>query len=307
MQVWIDRYLEWMQVTNYSKNTVHKRGWDLQFFDRWCQERAIELPQDVTKPILESYQRYLYYYRKARDGQPLSFSHQRKLLTSVRSFFKWLTQQNHILYNPASELVLPKTNKRLPVVLNDVEVEQVLAQADLDEPLGLRDRAIMEVFYSTGIRRSELAQLSLYDVDTIREVLSIHGKGGTDRMVPIGERALSWVTRYLEEVRPELLLDMNESTLFLNYQGHSISPDSLSFIVRQYLKRSGLNKTGGCHLFRHSVATIMLENGADIRFIQELLGHVSLKSTQIYTRVSIRKLKEIHNATHPAARIKGDE
>ena len=304
MQAWINRYLEWMALTNYSELSVKKRRYDLSLLHRWCEERDLEQPQDITKPILENYQRHLFYYRKT-NGEPLSFSCQAGRLTSVKGFFKWLTKHNYILYNPASEIELPKKAHRLPkAILNTEEIELLIAQPDLSDCFGLRDRAILEVFYSTGIRRMELASLSIYDLDRSRGTLLVHGKGQKDRVVPIGERALSWVKRYLDDVRPMLVIHLDEATLFLTYQGKPIVPDGLSHLVRQYIKQSGLTQPGSCHLFRHSMATQMLENGADIRFIQEMLGHANLETTQIYTQVSIGKLKAIHSATHPGANIK---
>jgi integrase/recombinase XerD len=170
--------------------------------------------------------------------------------------------------------------------------------------MGLRDRAILEVFYSTGIRRSELALLRIFDVDSERCTLLVRqGKGKKDRIVPIGERALHWVKRYLDELRPKLVADPDEGVLLLGDAGDALLLARLTDLVRTCVKRAELGKTGSCHLFRHTMATLMLENGADIRFIQQMLGHASLASTQIYTHVSIRKLQEVHAATHPAAKL----
>ena len=305
MQAWIDRYLEWMQVTHYSKSTVSVRRIDLKLFREWCQTRALQSPQQVTRPILEVYQRHLFYYRQP-NGQPLSFNRQAARLIAVKGFFKWLTRQNHILYNPASELDLPRRERRLPkAILNADEMAQLLDVPDTEEPLGLRDRAIMETLYSTGMRRAELVNLDVYDLDEGRKTLLIRqGKGGKDRMVPIGERALSWLVRYRDEVRPSLMTHHQQLALFLTHQGERYAPNGMSYKIRTYLKKSQVPKSGGCHLFRHTMATQMLENGADIRFIQELLGHAKLETTQIYTHVSIAQLQAIHAATHPAAKIK---
>ncbi|MES9904936.1 MAG: tyrosine-type recombinase/integrase [Sedimenticola sp.] len=222
--------------------------------------------------------------------------------------FKWLTKNNHILYNPASELDLPRKERRLPkVILTADEAETILNQPDTTSSIGKRDRAILETFYSTGIRRAELSALSLYDIDWERETLFVNqGKGKKDRVVPIGERALRWIENYQQRIRPELLVDPSETALFLNYKGERLVPDGLSFLVRRYIEQAGIEKPGSCHLFRHTMATAMLENGADIRFIQEILGHEKLDTTQQYTHVSIVKLKEIHRATHPAAKLRRD-
>ena len=295
------RYLEWLQTHNYSPCTLQNRESYLGAFVLWCTERGLMTPKEITKPILERYQRSLYTHRKA-NGAPLTFRAQHARLIPVRAYFKWLARQNHLLYNPASELELPRLEHRLPKhVLTTSEVEQILAQPDTSDPVGLRDRAILEVFYSTGMRRSELMGLSLFDLDRERGTVMIRqGKGKKDRMIPIGERALAWIDRYLERVRPDLLVTRHQSVLFLTQAGEAFTPDRLTQLVRGYVNAADTGKTGSCHLFRHTMATLMLENGADIRYIQAMLGHAELSTTQIYTQVSIRKLKEIHTATHPA-------
>lgn len=180
----------------------------------------------------------------------------------------------------------------------------MLAQADLNDPIGLRDRAILEVLYSTGIRRREVVELSICSLDRDRGTLFIRkGKGRKDRIIPIGERAMAWVEKYVQEVRPKLAMEPDEGILFLTGEGEAVTPGHLTDQVSAYIEKAGIGKKGSCHLFRHTMATLMLEGGADIRFIQQMLGHESLNSTQLYTRVSIRKLKEIHTATHPGARL----
>ena len=304
MAAWINRYLEWVQMSNYANTTVVAWRNDLAIFLEWCLSRQLNHPQELTKPIIESYQRYLFYYRK-KTGQTMSFGRQRSLLFVVKKLLGWLAKNNHILYNPASELELPRQIKcQLPDVLTVNEVEQVMAQCDLTDSLGVRDRAILETFYSTGIRRLELVNLCVYDISADNQVLMVRqGKGKKDRVVPIGERALAWIDTYLNEVRCQLVTRHQEMTLFLNYQGEKLAPETLTDHVRNYIRQAGIKKSGSCHLFRHTMATTMLENGADVRFIQEMLGHACLSTTQRYTHVSIRQLKEIHRATHPSAKI----
>ncbi len=184
-------HLEWMRVQNYSEQTVTGREKHLHRFTLWCEERSITRPSDVTKPILERYARWLYHHRK-EDGRPLSFGSQYGQLMGVRMFFRWLARHNHILSNPASELELPRREKRLPKhVLTISEAEAVINQPNINESLGLRDRAILETFYSTGMRRMELVNLKIFDVDFDRGTVLIHGKGKKDRMIPIGDRALA--------------------------------------------------------------------------------------------------------------------
>ena len=175
---------------------------------------------------------------------------------------------------------------------------------NLEERLGIRDRALLEFLYSTGIRRMELLHLKLYDVDQKHGLVTIReGKGRRDRVVPVGERALAWLDRYLTKLRPSLVLKPDDGVVFLTSLGAPFTPNHLSWLARRYVRAAEIGKSGACHIFRHTMATLMLEGGADIRYIQAMLGHVRLDTTQIYTHVSIRMLKQIHSATHPAARL----
>ena len=295
-------FVQAMEVRNFSPRTIAVRHVLLRGFVEWCHEREIRRPMDVTKPILERYQRWLYQ-RRRKNGQALSFRTQHSVLSVVKAFFRWLAKENYLLWNPASEIELPRTPKRLPVVMTLAEVEAVLSAPDVMTPLGVRDRALMEVLYSTGMRRLELGSLGIYDLDVAAgTVLVRQGKGQKDRMIPIGERALGWVDKYLMDVRPKVVVEPDDGRLFLTTTGEPFHPNHLSSLVRDYVIAAAIGKAGGCHLFRHTMATLMLEHGADIRFIQEMLGHARLDTTEIYTHVSIRKLKEIHEATHPGAR-----
>ncbi|MGI8423083.1 MAG: site-specific tyrosine recombinase XerC [Chloroflexota bacterium] len=295
-------YLEALRVKNYAEGTVESRLVDLRLFTRWCAERSITRSREVTRPILERYQRWLFHYRRP-DGKPLGFRTQQYRITALRSFFRYLSRANHIPANPAADLELPRIGWRLPgEALTASEAEAVLAQPDVTKPLGLRDRAIMETFYSTGIRRAELAALSVFDVDAERGTLFVRqGKGKKDRVVPIGERALTWLHKYREDVRPELVVAPDPGMLFLGALGEPLGIGWLTIMVRRYVLRAVTGKRGACHLFRHTVATLMLEGGADVRYVQEMLGHAKLDTTQLYTHVTITALKAIHAATHPAA------
>jgi len=304
----IAQYLEHLRVRNYSPRTVLNCRVYLGYFTAWAAERGLTRPSEITKPILDRYQRWLYHYRSEKNGRPLSFRTQHVRLTPIRTFFKWLAKENYLLSNPASELELPKLEKRLPKhVLSVAEVEQVLNSIDLADPLGVRDRAMVETLYSTGMRRSELLHLAVVDLDTERGTLFIRqGKGQKDRMVPIGDRAIRWIEKYQRALRPALVVAPDPGTLFLTTYGEPFTPGRLTQLVGRIVRGAGIGKTGACHLFRHTMATLMLEHGADIRFIQQMLGHARLTSTEIYTQVSIRTLKAIHDATHPGARLRRD-
>ena len=298
---YFSRYLESNAVQGISVDTIKRRDSALRRFIAWCDERGLDDPREITKPILERYQRHLYYYRKS-DGEPLSVGSQQVLLTPLKSFFKWLTQENYLLYNPASELVLPKKPKGLPrSILSIDEVLHILEQPDITRAEGLRDRALLEVLYATGIRRSELINLCEHDIDSTRQSLLVkEGKHKKDRYLPLGARALQWIQTYQRDVREQLLIDHRETHLFLTDYGEPFKGSYLGHLVKGYIEQAGINTPGSCHLFRHAMATHMLENGADIRFIQTMLGHSDLSTTEIYTRVSIEKLRAIHAATHPA-------
>ena len=295
------RFIEWQNIRKYSKDTIKCREFYLYKFTKWCDDRGLLCPHEITKPIIERYQRFLFLHRK-KNGEPLSISGQLSHLYAIRALFSWLAKSNYILYNPASDLDLPKRGRRLPKsVLSEDDVETIINQANINTAIGIRDRAIMETFYSTGIRRIELINLKVNDLDIQRGTIMVrHGKGDKDRMIPIGARAIDWTHKYLDEVRSGLVIGTSENVLFLSKIGGSIEKNHLSATINHYIKAANINKTGSCHLFRHAMATLMLENGADIRYIQAMLGHASLETTQIYTHLSIAKLKDIHTATHPA-------
>ncbi len=294
------RFKETMLVRNMSVETLRRHESNIRRFASWCDDRGIEKPQDITKPILETYQRFLFYYRQ-ENGEPLTVGSRSAYITSIKQFFKWLTQDNYLLYNPASELITPKTNPSLPTVLTLEEVEHLLSSVNTNKPTGIKERAILEVLYSTGIRRFELCNLMLEDISLPRLIVFVRqGKGGKDRVVPLGERAAQWLKKYLDCVRHTLVIDERNNAVFLTDYGESYTEHRLGNRVKRLLRDAGITVPGSCHLLRHAMATHMLENGADVRYIQAMLGHADLNTTQIYTHVSIRKLQEVHAATHPA-------
>jgi integrase/recombinase XerD len=304
----LEKHLEDLRVRNYSEYTVKNRRVHIGFFLDWANERGITEPVEVTRTVLESYQRHVFHYRK-KNGEPLSFTGQHDRLVPLRVWFKWMARQHHILHNPASELELPRLGMRLPkAVLTAAEAEQIIEQTNIHDALGLRDRAILETLYSTGMRRLELVHLKLWDLDLERATVSIRqGKGHKDRIIPLGDRAAAWVRKYLDESRPQLATEPDDKIVFLSNAGEPFSLDYLTEMVRGYVEAANLGKHGACHLFRHTMATLMLEGGADTRFIQAMLGHADLKTTQLYTHVAIRQLQDIHRATHPAKLAKKKE
>ena len=303
--VWSRRYLDHLRVRGYSPRTIKTTESCLSLFTEWAWDRGLGKPIEITKPILERYQKWLFYYRKS-TGQPLTFSSQKVRLQKLRVWFRWLARQNVVLANPAADLELPRVPKKLPkAILTEREVEQVMALPDLADPLGLRDRAMMEVLYSTGLRRAELAVLQLYDLDKDRGTVTVReGKGKKDRVVPIGQRALHWMGRYVEEVRPELVVPPDHGFVFLDSEdGNALKLARLTQLMKRHIDSARLGKTGACHIMRHAMATHMLEAGCDVRLLQEILGHAEMSTTAIYTRVSIKHLKRVHDQTHPAAKL----
>ena len=302
---YMEQHFEWMLITGYSKDTVRARRQAIRRFIAWADERGLNAPGNITRPMLERYQRYLFYYRKA-DGKPLSIGMQGQYLSSLKTWFKWLVKEHHILANPAADLDLPKQPKNLPRALLSVqEVEAILSEAEPNTPQGLRDRTLLETLYATGLRRMELPGVAIYDIDLNKGLLWVrHGKGKRQRVVPLGDRAMAWLNKYLIEARPELL-STDTDALFITDYGDPVKPDYVADKVKRYMQFAGIHKPGSTHLLRHACATHMLEGGADIRYIQEMLGHQNLETTEIYTHVSIDKLIAVHRATHPS-RLKRD-
>lgn len=301
----VTAHLRAMDAQGYAAGTLATRRLHLARFLEWCDARGLVAPDVITPAMLERYQHWLAH-RTQVSGATLARTTQAHMLTSVRMLLAWATRTKRLTVNPAAELELPRLPKRLPrAVLTVSEMERVLAQPDLASPLGLRDRAILEVLYSTGIRRMELIGLDLSDLDAERGALLVReGKGAKDRLVPIGERAIRWTHRYLDRMRPLLARNAldppSRHALFLSRHGHRIRATKLTERLHQYVVSAGIQKPGSVHIFRHTMATLMHDAGADIRDLQEMLGHAQLSTTEIYTHVSIERLKAVHTKTHPA-------
>jgi integrase/recombinase XerD len=301
LHAYLTSYLDWALATGFSPHTMSGRKFGIQRFIVWCDERGITQPTEITRPMLERYQRSLYLHRK-KNGGALSVTAQLGALRAVTAWLSWMVKQHYVMFNAAADLELPRKSKTLPkTILTQAQVEEILNQADVNTLLGIRNRALMEVFYSSGIRRMEMMQLKIYDVNTEHGTLMVRlGKGRKDRFIPLGERACQWVDKYLLEVREQIVTGRDEQVLFLDDFGQPMSARFIGDVMRRHVAAVGITTPGACHVFRHAMATHMLDNGADIRFIQAMLGHASLETTQIYTQVSMTKLKQIHAATHPA-------
>lgn len=297
-------YLEHLGVCGYTESSIRSESVHLRLFLRWAEDRGLKRLEEITVPALERYQRFLYHHRKA-DGRPLSFRTQRDRLQGVKRFYRHLVRHRILEMSPAELLDVPRAEKRLPRTILSVEqVEEVLAQPDTRTVTGLRDRAILETFYSTAIRRMEAVGLTLYDADLEQGTLRVRqGKGKKDRLIPLGERAALWLAKYIEEARPSLVLEPDDGTMFLTIQRGRFSPEAMSLVVRKAFDGAGVTGKGSCHVFRHTVATLMLDHGADLRFVQAMLGHADITSTQVYTHVALKKLKEVYERAHPGAHL----
>ncbi len=294
------QYLQSLQLANYSPSTIFNSKEQLKLFSLWCQERSIHSTAQFSLSLLEKYNAYL---ANKRVGQkPLASKYIHQNLLSVKYFFSYLASEKIIAHNFAAKFEMPRFNKSyISQILTPEEANSVLQQPDITTHLGIRDRAILETLYSTGIRRNELQQLRLEDVNFTNSTLTIaFGKGSYQRIVPLSPCALYWIEQYLFSVRPCFTQDSTQTKLFLGQFGLPLFVSGFGSKIREYFRSAGVCKNGSWHIFRHSMATAMLDNGADLRYVQQMLGHTKLSSTQVYAKVAIRKLKEVHKQTHPA-------
>jgi integrase/recombinase XerD len=292
---YLEKYLEHFKLQGYSYRSQESYRSNLNRFYRHLEARGKKI-RDLTRADLQEYQSELYYqeYR----GKPLSAKTQSLNLSVLRMFFKYLAAENLILTDPAATLELPKEPKRLPrTILTAKEAQKILEAIDTKTAKGIRDRAMLEVFYSSGIRVDELIHLSVTAINLEEGFLTVEkGKGDRERVVPLGKIACHWVKEYLEKARPKIEV----ATLFLSLSsGKPLTRSVIAEISGQYALKAGIKKRITPHTWRHTCATLMLKGRADIRYVQELLGHASLKTTQIYTKVTIQDLKKVHSRCHP--------
>lgn len=298
---YMEEYLKTMLAVGCSVHTHRRHQSALRAFIVWCDGQAMRDLPDISKTTLTTYRQFLFEYRRP-NGYPLTKGSLNSKLTPLKKFIQWCAKEQYIPDNFAHDLEIPRKPRGIPTrILMHESIERILRQPDTSTTEGVRDRAILEVLYSTAMRRTEVTTLKCQDIDPIRRTIKVSGvKNGLDRFVPISERALDWISRYLNTVRPVYARHPGNDTLFLSKHGLPFQPGTLGARVKNYILHAGIQTRGSCHLFRHSTATQMLENGADIRYIQALLGHIDLSTTEIYTRVSIHKLREVHLRTHPS-------
>ncbi|OPY73973.1 MAG: Tyrosine recombinase XerD [Syntrophorhabdus sp. PtaU1.Bin002] len=300
MQNLIEKYHTHLIARNYAKRTIEGLFFYLNRFVAWLMERDITDISGVTREMVRDYQVHLIE-EVNHKGQPNTVCHQNRKLQAVKSFLQFLAENDYLVSDPSRGVAYAREPKRLPrSILTPSEMRKLLHAPDVRTILGYRDRTILEVLYSSGIRKEEVLNLLLTDVDYHDGFLRINGgKGNKDRVVPIGRIACRYLENYIKAVRPSLIRDPYNNHLFLSLRGKRLSKNMVWEIVKSYTRKAKIKKTVSPHTFRHTCATVMLRNNANIRHIQELLGHASLDSTQVYARVSIADLKEVHSRCHP--------
>ncbi len=298
-------YIQSLRVRNFSERTIEGHRWRLAKFFLYLRRQGVDRFEQISKPLILDYQTEQYHCLSQR-GRPRSVGYQNGMLAVAKSFTAFLKQRDYIISDPGRDIPYAKTPKTLPrSILTRSEARRIINAPDTKTVLGYRDHTILEVLYTTGIRKEELNSLTLNDVDYHDGFLRIiQGKGKKDRVVPLGRIACRYLENYIKSVRPELIKDPYNNHLFLSLNGNRLSKNVVYELVKKYAKQAKIKKNVSPHTFRHTCATAMLKNKADIRAVQELLGHESLDSTQVYTRVTINDLKEVHRRCHPREKDK---
>lgn len=289
----LDRFLHYLIVEKgLSKNTIEAYSHGLNRFLNHLRGKGIEEVSEISKLDIREF--LLFLKKKSLSSKTLA-----RNLVSIRVFLRFLTEESILSANPAEEIESPKTAKTLPEILSLDEVETLLEQPDTQIPQGMRDRAMLEMLYATGMRVSELTQLQVNHVHLEAGYVLIYGKGSKERIAPIGNEAMKWARRYMGETRERLLKKRESPFLFVNRSGKPMSRQHFWKSIKAYGRRAGIRKRIAPHLLRHSFASHLLERGADLRSVQLMLGHVDISTTQIYTHVTGERLKKIHQRYHP--------
>lgn len=295
----VDRYLSWVRVERgLSDNTVAAYGRDLSAF-------AAHLDQSGVVDVTDVRSHHILAHLVALSRQKLSVRSQARHLVSIRQLFRFLLKERVLSVDPAADIEMPRPTRDLPVFLELDEVERLLGVPDTTTPRGLRDRAMIELLYAAGLRVSELVLLPAESADLERGFVIVRGKGQKERIVPMGEVALQWLTRYVREVRPVFLAGGSSEYLFLRRGGEPMTRQGFWKIVKHHAREAGIHKDISPHKLRHSFATHLVERGADLRAVQAMLGHADLSTTEIYAHVNRTRLQAMYGAFHPRARHDG--
>ncbi len=283
-----------LKAMNQASGTIKIKMLKLNRFIDYLQQNDIDRIDDITAETIESYRVEIH---KSLNG----VAYQNSILSVIRQFTRYLYRQNHIVSDPGKDIEYAKIPQTLPQsVLTPKEAKKIIHAPDVKTITGYRDRTILEILYSSGIRKDEVNQLTIRGVDYNDGYLMIeNGKGGKDRIVPIGKIACRYLENYIKSVRPELLIDKGVDHLFLSLRGQQLSKNIVWDLVKKYAKKARIKKNVHPHTFRHTCATGMLKNKADLNTIRKILGHASLNTTQIYTHLNISDLKDVHRRCHP--------
>jgi len=295
---YIDKFIKYLKAErNASEYTVRNYKRDLWHFADFCRENGTKSPKRVNKQLVRRYLVHLSEQKSARSSI-------NRRMSAIRSFFRYLVREEIVKKNPAANISSPKMDKRLPAFLTVEEVECLVESPDLSE-FGIRDHALLELLYASGMRVSELANMNVEQVNLATKEIRVWGKGSKERIVLIGEPAARALRLYMNQARPELLGEKKNNALFVNRYGGRLPARRVQKILERYA--GNLGKRVYPHMLRHTFATHLLDGGADLRVLQELLGHVHLSSTQIYTHVTHGRARKIYLSSHPMAQEKGDE
>lgn len=288
----IDTYLDaiWMEK-GLSDNTLQSYRRDLSQYSHWLKGCSGELLHGSRGDI----QQYLGWRVKER----LSANSTSRMLSCLRGFYRYLLREEHISEDPTLLIDSPKKGRSLPKTLTEEDVEGLLNAPQVEDPIHFRDRAMLEVLYATGLRVTELVSLQLFEVNLNQGVIRVMGKGGKERLVPLGEEAISWLHRYIAGVRPLLLGETVSDVLFPSRRGQQMTRQTFWYRIKHYALVAGIDKPLSPHVMRHAFATHLLNHGADLRVVQMLLGHSDLSTTQIYTHVAQQRLQSLHQQHHP--------
>ena len=291
----LDSFLEYLSVERgLAKNTIEAYKRDLKSYIYFLRKKNIIHINSSNRAIIVAY--LLQMQKSGKASSSIS-----RTCAALRSFYQFLFREHVISEDPTIDLDTPKLEQRLPKVLNTEEVEKLLSQPDITTPLGLRDKSMLELLYATGMRVSELISLSVEDVNLETGFLRCMGKGSKERIIPVGSIALEYLKEYLSSVRKQLLNGKESKKLFFNRQGNPMTRQGFWKIIKKYSKQAGIYKKITPHTLRHSFATHLLENGADLRAVQEMLGHADISTTQRYTHLTQNRIKQVYDKTHPRA------
>jgi integrase/recombinase XerD len=288
-QAAIDTYLDeiWLE-RGLAENTLAAYRRDLAY-----------LASHVARPLLAATPEDLLFCVSERFRRGYRTRSSARWLSCIKGFYRHQVFKGRLATDPSAELDMPKLGRSLPVSMSEAEVVGLLAAPDVEDPVGLRDRAMLEVLYACGLRVSELTGLSLTSLNRRQGVVRIVGKGGKERLVPVGQEALRWVERYLDEGRPALVAGIASAALFPGRRGRPITRQAFWYALKRYALQAGITRDISPHTLRHAFATHLLNHGADLRAVQMMLGHADLSTTQIYTHIAQTRLKELHRQHHP--------